>query len=279
MLRYLIIILLLLSVPFKMMAQEVQPANTATTKPLKLEHAEPLYVDLIRDLGAHKGEKEWNIGAGITDNLGYDRYEFLVEYEWAPVNRLGLEVEVPVTLYSRNSRDLNSELNQPADRIESLKLAAQYTFLVSAKYQTSMALGTITEFELTDLNRIGKDNLVEGVLFNPFLVMAKRWGSDMHSLIYTGPRVLFPFHERGVSTGYEINSSVHYMIPNTRNFIGLEVNKAFTEGGFYMVARPQMRLMIKEGFMVGIVPAIPITKKEERFSAFLRLIYEPVHRK
>ncbi|HAI17051.1 MAG TPA: phosphoribosylformylglycinamidine synthase, partial [Xanthomarina gelatinilytica] len=31
-------------------------------EPLKILHAEPLYIDLIRDLGARKGEKEWNIG-------------------------------------------------------------------------------------------------------------------------------------------------------------------------------------------------------------------------
>ena len=28
----------------------------------KVLHAEPLFIDLIRDLGARKGEREWNIG-------------------------------------------------------------------------------------------------------------------------------------------------------------------------------------------------------------------------
>lgn len=274
-----IFITLLLFVSFQAVAQEVQLADTVDTKPLKLTHAEPLYIDLIRDLGAHKGEKEWNVGAGLTDNIGYDRYEFLVEYEWALINRLGLEVEVPISVYTSNSRDPNPEKNQPADRVESVKLAAQYTFLVSAKYQTSMALGTITEFELTDLNRIGKDKMVEGFLFNPFLVMAKRWGSNMHSLVYTGPRVHFPFHRSGTETGYEVNTSVHYMIPNSRNFIGLEVNKEFSKGDFHMVARPQMRVTINDDMMLGVVPGIPLVKGEERLSSFVRLIYEPRHRK
>ena len=70
--------------------------------PLKLLHAEPLYIDLIRDLGARKGEREWNIGMGLTDNLNFDEVELLVEYEWAPINRLGLEVEVPISFYSKN---------------------------------------------------------------------------------------------------------------------------------------------------------------------------------
>ena len=68
-------------------------------EPGKVLHAEPLYIDLIRDLGARKGEKEWNVGFGITDNENYDNYEALIEYEWAPVNRLGLEVELPFSFY------------------------------------------------------------------------------------------------------------------------------------------------------------------------------------
>ena len=106
-------------------------------KPYKVLHAEPLYIDLIRDLGARKGEKEWNIGLGLTDNLNFDSYEALVEYEWAPVDRLGLEVELPFTFYTPlngTSREL-----LPSNRLNSLKLAAQWTFLVSEKRATSMA--------------------------------------------------------------------------------------------------------------------------------------------
>gem|GEM_PF-4614419 len=65
----------------------------------KVLHAEPLYIDLIRDLGARKGEKEWNFGFGLTDRAKFDQYMALVEYEFAPVDRLGLEIEVPVSFY------------------------------------------------------------------------------------------------------------------------------------------------------------------------------------
>ena len=34
--------------------------------PDKVLHAEPLYIDLIRDLGARKGEKEWNESLGLA---------------------------------------------------------------------------------------------------------------------------------------------------------------------------------------------------------------------
>lgn len=47
-------------------------------EPDKVLHAEPLYIDLIRDLGARKGEKEWNLGLGLTDNLKFDTYEALI---------------------------------------------------------------------------------------------------------------------------------------------------------------------------------------------------------
>lgn len=73
-------------------------------KPDKVLHAEPLYIDLIRDLGARKGEKEWNVGLGMTDNNIYDNYTALVEYEWAPIDRLGVEVELPFSIYYPSER-------------------------------------------------------------------------------------------------------------------------------------------------------------------------------
>ena len=85
----------------------------------KVLHAEPLYVDLIRDLGARKGEREWNLGLGMTDNLNFDSYEALVEYEWAPIDRLGFEVELPFTLYSPTS---NQNTNTPSNQLNSIKM-------------------------------------------------------------------------------------------------------------------------------------------------------------
>lgn len=88
----------------------------------KVLHAEPSYIDLIRDLGARKGEKEWNIGLGLTDNNDFDPYIALVEYEFAPVNRLGLEVELPFSFYYRNPKNANRN-SIPRNRVNSIKLA------------------------------------------------------------------------------------------------------------------------------------------------------------
>jgi hypothetical protein len=38
-----------------------------------------------------------------------------------------------------------------------------------------------------------------------------------------------------------------------------------------------MRVVITDNLLVGIVTGIPINRENQRFSSFLRLIYEPSH--
>ena len=251
--------------------QEVE--NTSTIE--KVLHAEPLYIDLIRDLGARKGEKEWNVGLGLTDNGDYDKYTALVEYEWAPIDRLGLEVEVPFTFHYQGSGNASA----PSSKLNSLKLAAQYSFYVSEKHKTSMALGYIQEFELTEFNRYVNDKLFVGNIYNPFFVAAKRFGNNFHTLLYTGPVFAHHFKDKSIHTSLQINTNFHYMIPGTRNFIGVEFNKTIEKKDFDMTIRPQMRIGLSDNLLVGIVVGIPISRENERFSNFLRLIYEPKHKK
>ncbi len=238
----------------------------------KVLHAEPLYIDLIRDLGARKGEKEWNVAFGMQDKRRYDEFHALIEYEWAPIDRLGLEVELPVSLYS--FRNGNKDGAVPANKLESLKLAGQYTFLVSEKRNTSLALGYIHEFELVDFEKLGKTEPFKGNLFNPFLVAAKRWGSNYHTLIYTGPRIQKP-QGQAAELGYEINYNFHYMVAGTRNFIGLEINQEIRDGKSITTLRPQMRLGLAENLMVGIVSTIPVSQPDAGLGSFVRIIYEP----
>ena len=248
----------------------------STDIPDKVLHAEPLYIDLIRDLGARKGEKEWNVGVGITDNQNYDRYETLVEYEWAPVNNLGLEVELPFSLYYPGNG--NAEITVPSSKLNSIKLAGQYSFFTSKKMGTSLALGYIHEFELPEFRKYSEVNFLQGMVYNPFFIAAKRLGRNWHTLIYTGPAISSHFTDNHISTSWHMNSNIHYMIPNTRNFIGIEFNKTWEHGDFDMIIRPQMRVTITDNLLVGIVTGIPISREKERFSSFLRLIYEPGHK-
>ena len=238
----------------------------------KVLHAEPLYIDLIRDLGARKGEKEWNVGFGMQDKRRYDEFQALIEYEWAPIDRLGLEVELPVSLYS--FRNGNKEGAIPANKLESLKVAGQYTLLVSEKINTSLALGYIHEFELVEFEKLGGNESFKGNIFNPFLVAAKRWGSNYHTLIYTGPRIEKEYGEK-TNFGFEVNYNFHYMVTGTRNFIGLEVNQEIHEGRSFATLRPQMRLGLAENLMVGIVSSIPLSQPDSGLGSFVRIIYEP----
>ncbi len=244
-------------------------------EPDKVLHAEPLYIDLIRDLGARKGEKEWNIGLGLTDNLNFDSHDALIEYEWAPIDRLGLEVELPFSFFSRQtSLDRDSI---PSSQLNSLKIAAQWTFYVNGPMATSMAFGYINEFKLSDFRNFGNP-FIKGNLYNPFIIVAKRWGNNFHSLIYTGPKIEQHFSSNKFHTTYDFNTNFHYMISGTRNFIGVEFNKTVDKGIFDMVIRPQMRVGIADNLLVGIVAGIPIRRENERLSSFVRLIWEPGHK-
>ncbi len=242
-------------------------------EPDKILHAEPLYIDLIRDLGARKGEKEWNIGFGLTDNDKYDEYTALVEYEWAPINRLGLEIELPFSFYYPT----NGNNEAPGSNLNSIKLAAQYSFLVSEKYKTTLAIGYLHEFEMIDFKRYGQEKLLKGNLYNPFFIAAMRWGNNFHTLLYTGPAFEQNFKHKSLHTTWEIHSNFHYMIAGTRNFIGVEVNKYVDNEGLKMVMRPQMRVGITDNLLIGIVIGVPAKRASERLSTFLRLIYEPGH--
>lgn len=244
-------------------------------EPDKVLHAEPLFIDLIRDLGARKGEKEWNIGLGLTDKYRYDSYETLIEYEWAPINRLGLEVELPFTFYAPTQTDIKDSI--PGSKMNSLKLATQWSFLVNTKHATSMALGYIHEFELPQFKSYNSFTVLANV-FNPFLVIAKRWGNNFHSLIYTGPKITHHFRDNHVNAAYEVNTNFHYMISGTKNFLGVEFNKTFNHIDFDMTIRPQLRLGIADNLLIGIVTGIPIQRENERLSGFLRLIREPKHK-
>jgi hypothetical protein len=240
----------------------------------KVLHAEPLYIDLIRDLGARKGEKEWNVGFGMVDNDNYDKYIALVEYEFAPIDRLGLEIELPFTFYNQNA----SGKETPQNKLDGLKLAAQWSFFVSTKLQTTLALGYLHEFGMPTFRRYGREPFYRDNLYNPFFVAAKRWGTNFHTLIYAGPVIEHDFRGKHSQTHAQINTNIHYMISGTRNFIGVEFNKEIYNDDFDMIIRPQLRVSVSENLLVGIVSGIPFDRESERFSSFVRIIYEPGHK-
>lgn len=67
------------------------------------------------------------------------------------------------------------------------------------------------------------------------------------------------------------------ILDSLRNFVGIEVNKTFGAGKKQIIMQPQMRLCISDNLMIGIVTGVPLSRQNERFSTFFRLIYEPLH--
>ncbi|MNJ99460.1 hypothetical protein D3C87_172380 [compost metagenome] len=265
-----IVITLLLLLTFTAKAQ--QPKDTIV-KPLKLSHAEPLYIDLIRDLGARKGEKEINVGFGINDEKQYLSYNGFIEYEFAIANRLGLEIEVP---FEANQR-LKGEpaASMPDNRIEGIKLATQYTFWVSEKHQTSMAVGYIQEFEFSsfsDINHNGK--LFEGALYNPIFIAAKKLTPHIHMLLYTGPVIEQNFETNNWETSTQVNANLHYVFTGG-NFVGLETNMEFSGDKPSFVFRPQFKLQFSKKVSLGVLAGIPATNREHGLSGMTRLIWVP----
>ncbi len=74
---------------------------------------------------------------------------------------------------------------------------------------------------------------------------------------------------------FEANWNLHYMVPGTRNFVGLEVNQSLESRRSNYVFRPQMRVGINDHFLIGIAGGIPVNRDRERVGTFIRLIYEP----
>ncbi len=254
-----------------------QADTVLSPKPLKIHHAEPLYMDLVRDLGARKGEKEWNVGYGMEGHKDYTLNHAFVEYEFAPVNRLGLEVEVPFAFYK--SVNTQEDVAIPRSRIEGLKVAAQYTFLVSDKYQMSMAGGYVHEFRTHSFYSIQKGRgMLKGNAASPFFVVAKKWGSRLHTMLYTGPEWEVTLKESAYILYGKINASMHFVLPSG-NFLGVEVNDEFSSSSHQLVVRPQMKLVLKSNLALGFLAGVPVDLYAHGMSWMARVIWEPGRKK
>lgn len=227
--------------------------------PDKVHHAEPLYNDLVRDLGAWKGEKELNVGADIKKMGKADEYGYLAEYEFAPIDRLGLEVETDFAYTKSKMINVSS-----SNKLERLRLSSQYSFYVSKKQATTLAVGYTQIFNFVD----------GGTAFNPFFVAAKSWYNNWHTLIYTGPEIAYHYKSHTTEMNWQINTSLHYTLPQTDHFIGLEINQEVASGSLETTLRPQVKLGLNDKLAIGMAVGFPIGGKENAISSFFRLIYQ-----
>ncbi|MDQ1086056.1 HAEPLYID family protein [Siphonobacter sp. SORGH_AS_1065] len=239
-------------------------------KPVKISHAEPLYLDLVRDLGARKGEREWNVGTSFSKHGGAAHWHPFVEYEFAPINRLGLEVEVPLQAQVPMADDIpSSSLN-----MKSLKTSLQWTYAVIEPWQTSLAVGYTNELLIN--HESGK--LFSAELGFPFMVAAKKWGSQVHTLVYAALGGEKKWGKSLEPTGYEVNLALHYVIPHSKAFVGVELYHSQNGPVYENAIRPQVRVALKNNLLVGFVSSFSL-KNSDPVSSFIRIIYEPKKRK
>ncbi|SFB73410.1 hypothetical protein SAMN05421780_101169 [Flexibacter flexilis DSM 6793] len=241
-----------------------------SSKSEKVSHAEPLYFDLVRDLGARKGEKEFNLAADFSNNQNYSQHILLAEYEFAPINRLGLEIETDFSFFRRTAGNENI----PDNKLDGIRLSAQYSFWVSPKYRTTLAVGYTQVLETTAFKNYGKNNFVTALSYNPFFVAAKRWGNNFHTIFYGYPTINHELDANHNTIYWQINTSFIYTIPKTKHFIGMEINKEIREQKMYLTLRPQVKIKINNNLAIGLVTGLPIAHHEEGFSSFFRIIYE-----
>lgn len=252
---------------FIVTASKVFSQTGTSILPAKVSHAEPVFLDLIRDLGARKGERELNIGMGMISTDAYTIQSYLVEYEFAPVNRLGVEIELPFSFHKVPEReDLTHEKTETG--LEGIKAAFQYSFFVSEKHQTTLAVGYIYEMHGESFNMLH----YAGSTHNPFLIVAKRWGR-LHTLLYTGPS--FESNQQHHLQSFLINTNIDYELPGTKNFIGIELNKELTKEKLSMVVRPQVKMALSNQIALGLAIGIPAGHTQEKLDFLLRWIYEP----
>ena len=242
----------------------------AQTEIEKVSHAEPLYNDLVRDLGARKGEKELNAAYDFKKMKNYNENAFLVEYEFAPINRLGLEIEADFSFFNRT----NNTGEVPNNKLENLRFSTQYSFFVSTKLKTTLAVGYTQIIEFNDFKNYGKSKLITGTVYNPFFVAAKRFHENFHTIIYTSPLIEHDFDTNKIVLNWQINTSFLYTIPQTKHFVGFEFNHEIIDRKYELTIRPQIKLKMNEKLALGFVAGIPVNKANENWSSFCRMIYE-----
>lgn len=247
-------------------------AQKIDSLPLKIKHAEPVFNDIVRDLGARKGERELNIGYETEKNVDYATQGGFIEYEFAPVNRLGLEIEIPFQFHSRSYQN-GGTIVAPKNKIEGIKPAVQYTFFVNKKARLSMAAGGIYELRFHSFESIQDHlGLIKGNSFNSFLIVAKRWGTHLHSMVYMGPEFYKDFETQRNESTYLLNVSMHYMVAS--HFIGVEMNQEFKDHEIVTVLRPQAKVQLAKHVGIGMASGIPIAHQNSGYSFIARMIYE-----
>lgn len=255
--KLLLIVFTILS--FNSFAQEANEAK----------FSQPLYLDLPGDLNVKKGYKELNSLKAFQSYKEYNYYRLSFEYAFAPLNNLGLEVEVPTNLYSKKEHTAEVE-----NKIEAIRIGGMYSIPNINLKNTAVAVGFVNDFEFNSFEHFGKP-LFEANALNPFIVLAKVWANRFSTLIYAGPNFHTTYDNNHTKTDLRINTTVGYRFGKKRNFVNIESNQIVYKGKWETILRPQVRLFLSNQWALGIGTTLPMQDNLEGAGGFVRIILNP----
>ena len=256
----------------------------------ELKHYVPLYLDIPAELNVKKGYQEINVAGGYGFFRDNNAVRGLIEYDFAPIDKLGFEIEIPF-IFLPNQHDSPGDyleevmLTEEGGALESaasLRLGFTYTLFSLPAAKTTLGVGYNNELEtlpFAEFNDESGHRLFIANVYNPFITVAKIWGERFHSMIYTGPAIKQEFDIHKSKTQYRFNTILSYRFGrgNKESFVGLECNQSFGKHMIaQMVLRPQVQLDLSYRWKIGIITGIPIeTYNYMKGGGFLRLIYSP----
>ncbi len=219
----------------------------------KIQIPEPLLFDLIRPLGASKGELEFNILGTKILNYKNNQHRndsavirppeivYAPEVEYAFADGYGIELELPFANH----------------KLEAYKLALQGTFSRSP-FERS-----INGWQLISLyNRLEKESNVTGLY-----LLGVQFSERISSLVMLGANVNDHFE-----TGLIANPSLFFKYSDALTF-GIENNLFLSANEHYYILLPQMEYSVGTNISVQLGAGLSIFGDHEHMLAAMRLIY------
>ena len=203
---------------------------------------EPLHFDLVRGLGAQRGEFEFNV-LSTTALLPYEGIAWAPEVEWAFADRHAIEFELPMHDGS----------------LEAVKMAVQGTFR-----------------ELRPKFIHGWQFIAEGILegageFTGLYIAGRRLGRRTSVLAILGPRVAVA--AEGVSGELLVNPSI-FVDLGERLTLGLENNAVLAGAHSSVRTLPQLHIQLGRHFRAQIGAGVETSAAGLQPVFGLRLVVE-----
>lgn len=230
---------------------------------------EPLVFDLVRPLGARKGEVEFNTlgilplnrrinrSSHSTDKLGLvPLSEDTAEIEWAP--------EIEFALWDGFA--LEFEFPFEGARLEALKMGAQWTLGTAFENRYIHGFQGLVERALHSTSTSWTGLYLAGVRFNPRWSLLGMWGVAYEN----GPGVE---EKGGDRTQFLQNLTVFYNLTEAAH-LGLETNYGVsTHGKNTLLLMPQLQFSLSKNVCVQMGAGVGFSDSETLPQAALRVIF------